>query len=414
MVSNQALKRSTGRFGGLLSGLAVLTFVSGCQTSSPPPAAATPAATRTPVASTAPAAPQQTAIEAALAREATMGSSPAPAAAPTAPPGPVMNPNAPLSYTVQRGDTLWGISSMFLRDPWLWPEIWHVNPTVQNPHLIYPGDVLTLAYGADGSPQVTLARGDALRVQPLVRSSPLEGGAIPSIPYASIAAFLGKPGLLTREELDGAPRIAALRDRHLIGGAGSDVFVKNMQDHGPGRYNIVRIGDELKNPDDGRVLGYMGVFAGVSRVDAIGEDLTRATVISSARETAAGDVLLPEDTNMMASDIIPRAPATQIDGRIIAVVDGVSLIGQYQVVALNRGASHGLGVGHVLAIDRDGGEVRDGSCRRSGLSLCKGTVRLPNERAGSVLVFKTYEQMSYGLVLETTMPVAVLDLVRTP
>ncbi|HUG73983.1 MAG TPA: LysM peptidoglycan-binding domain-containing protein [Steroidobacteraceae bacterium] len=396
---------------GLLSGLAVLTFASGCQTSSQTPASATPAPTRTPVATTAPIQ-QQNAIEAALAREATMGSSPAPAAAPTTP-RPVMNANAPLSYTVQRGDTLWDISSMFLRDPWLWPEIWHVNPTVQNPHLIYPGDVLTLAYGADGSPQVTLARGDAVRVQPLVRSSPLEGGAIPTIPYASIAAFLGKPSLLTREELDGAPRVAALRDRHLIGGVGSDLFVKDMTDHGPGRYNIVRIGDELKDPDDGRVLGYMGVFAGVARVDAVAE-LTRATVLSSARETAAGDVLLAEDTTMMASDIIPHAPTSQIDGRIIAVVDGVSLIGQFQVVALNRGASHGLGVGHVLAIDRDGGEVRDGSCRRSGLSLCKGTVRLPNDRAGSVLVFKTYEQMSYGLVLETTMPVAVLDLVRTP
>jgi hypothetical protein len=207
--------------------------------------------------------------------------------------------------------------------------------------------------------------------------------------------------------------VAALRDRHLIGAVGSDLFVKDMGDHGAGRYNIVRIGDELKNPDDGRVLGYMGVFAGVARVDTISE-LTRATVISSARETAAGDVLLAEDTNVMASDIIPHTPTSQIDGRIIAVVDGVSLIGQFQVVALNRGASHGLGVGHVLAIDRDGGEVRDGSCRRSGLSLCKGTVRLPNERAGSVLVFKTYQDMSYGLVLETTMPVAVQDLVRTP
>jgi hypothetical protein len=390
--------------------LAVLTFASGCQTSSPTSSGVVNTPARSSVATAT--APQQTAIEAALAREATMGSTPAPAAAPAAP-RPIMNPDAPLSYTVQRGDTLWDISSMFLRDPWLWPEIWHVNPAVENPHLIYPGDVLTLAYGADGSPQISLARGDALRVQPLVRSGPLEGGAIPTIPYASIAAFLGKPGLITREELEGAPRIAALRDRHIIGAVGSDVFVKDLEKHGPGRYNIVRIGDELKDPDDGRVLGYMGVFAGVARVDAVAE-LSRATVISSARETAAGDVLLPEDTNVMASDIIPHAPSSQIDGRIIAVVDGVSLIGQFQVVALNRGASHGLGVGHVLAIDRDGGEVRDGSCRRSGLSLCKGTVRLPNERAGSVLVFKTYQQMSYGLVLETTMPVAVQDLVRTP
>src|SRR5690606_14637234 len=302
---------------------------------------------------------------------------------------------------------------LFLRDPWLWPEIWHVNPTVQNPHLIYPGDVLTLAYGADGSPQVTLARGDAVRVQPLVRSGPLNGGAIPTIPYEAIAAFLGKPGLLSKEELDGAPRVAALRDRHLIGGMGNDLYVKNVGDHGPGRYNILRVGDQLKDPQDGRVLGYMGVFAGVAQIDEVAE-LSRARVVDSARETAAGDVLLLEDLSVVASDIIPHAPTQDVRGQIMAVVDGVSLIGQYQVVALNRGAGDGLRVGNVLAIDRAGETVRDGSCRRSGLSMCRGTVKLPDERAGTVLVFKTYEEMSFGLVLETTMPVGVADVVRNP
>jgi hypothetical protein len=325
-----------------------------------------------------------------------------------------MRSDAPLSYTVQRGDTLWGIASMYLRDPWLWPEIWHVNPAVQNPHLIYPGDVLTLAYGADGSPQVTLASGgNALRVQPLVRTSAYDGGAIPTIPYEAIAAFLGKPGILSKEELKLAPRVAALNDRHILGSIGHDVFVKDMGSHGPGRYSILRVGDELKDPQNGRVLGYMGVYSGTAEVAEVAP-VTRARLVDSARETAAGDVLLAEDINVVASDIIPHAPSGAIDGQIMAVVDGVSLIGQYQVVALNRGASHGLAVGHVLAVDRAGVEVRDGSCRRSGLALCKGTVQLPGQRAGSVLVFKTYEQMSYGLILDTIMPVAVADHVRTP
>jgi hypothetical protein len=125
-------------------------------------------------------------------------------------------------------------------------------------------------------------------------------------------------------------------------------------------------------------------------------------------------MLLAEDTSVVASDLIPHAPAADVKGQIMAVIDGASLIGQYEVVAINRGAADGLEVGHVLAIDRDAGTVRDGSCRRSGLSLCTGTVKLPPERAGSLLVFKTYDQMSFGLVLQTTVPVSVADRVRTP
>lgn len=408
MVSNQALERTSRGVSGLMAGLAVLTLASGCQTTATGPVLAPTDSTAAPVAVAS--VPQQTAVEAALARETAGGSvsvTPPPA------PGPALKPDAPLSYTVKRGDTLWGIASMYLRDPWLWPEIWHVNPAVQNPHLIFPGDVLTLAYGADGSPQVTLARGDAVRVQPLVRSSELSGGAIPTIPYEAIAAFLGKPSVLSEDELNRAPRVGALRDRHVIGALGHDLFVTNMGDNTPGRYNILRVGDAMIDPETKRVMGYMGVFAGVAEVDKV-ESLSRARVIDSARETAAGDVLMPEDLSVVPSDIVPHAPSQPVDGQIMAVIDGVSLIGQYEVVALNRGANHGVGVGHVLAIERAGELVRDGSCRRSGLKLCRGTLQLPDERAGAVVVFKAYDQMSYGLVLQTTMPVSVNDRVRSP
>src|SRR5690606_168652 len=157
----------------------------------------------------------------------------------------------------------------------------------------------------------------------------------------------------------------------------------------------------------------MGIFAGVANVEQVTE-LSRGRLIDSVREIAAGDVLLREDISTVASDIIPHTPTSKVDGQIMAVVDGVSLIGQYQVVALNRGADHGLAVGHVLAIDRAGETVRDGSCRRSGVTLCRGTVKLPDERAGMVLVFKAFDQMSYGLILQTTMPVGVADHVRSP
>jgi hypothetical protein len=191
------------------------------------------------------------------------------------------------------------------------------------------------------------------------------------------------------------------------------VYVKGLGSHGPGRYTIMRVGDELKDPETRKVLGYLGVYAGVAQVDEAA-DISKARVLSSARETAAGDVLLAEDISFVASDIVPHAPSSQIDGQIMAVIDGVSLIGQYRVVAVNRGTDHGVAVGNVLAIEREGETVRDGSCRRSGLSLCRGSVKLPNERAGSLLVFKTYDRMSYALVLQTTEPVAVADRVQSP
>ncbi len=411
MVSNQAVRRFRGRVAGLLGGLSVLVLTSGCQLLSRGPAApepvAAPPAPPAPIAVTAP----QNAVEAAIARA---GSEPQTVVTVVPAAAPVMNPTAPLSYTVKRGDTLWDISAMFLRDPWSWPEIWHVNPNVQNPHLIYPGDVLTLAHGANGEPQVTLTRGgDVLRVQPLVRSTPLEG-PIATIPFDAIKAFLGKPGIISKDDLKHAPRVAGLRDRHMVAGAGHEFYVKGMQAYGPGRYSVVRVGEELKDPESGKVLGYMGTFTGAARIDQIA-DLSKALLVDSARETTSGDLLFAEEALTVSSDILPRSPPAGVDGQIMAVVDGVALIGSYQVVAINRGSRHGLEAGHVLSIDQNGEVVADGSCRRSLLSWCGGkTITLPSERAGSLLVFKTYEQMSYGLVLDATVPVRVTDRVRTP
>ncbi len=409
MVSNQAVRRSPGRLMGLVGSLSVLALASGCQLLTPsesalPPPAPPPA----PVAKAAAPAPELNAVEAAIARAA---AEPQPVVAPA--PVVVVNPTAPKSYTVKSGDTLWDISAMFLRDPWLWPEIWHVNPAVQNPHLIYPGDVLTLAYAANGEPQVTLTRGNVVRVQPLLRSAPLEG-PIATIPFDAIKAFLGKPSIVSKDDLKNAPRVAGLRDRHLVAGAGHDLYVKGMQNLGPGRYTVVRVGEELKDPENGKVLGYMGTYTGAARVDQI-TDLSRATLIDSARESASGDLLFAEEAQTVSSDLQPRSPPAGVSGQIMAVVDGVALIGSYQVVAINRGSTHGLETGHVLAIDQVGEVVKDGSCKQSRWSFCGNkTIALPSERAGTLLVFKTYDQMSYGLVLDASVPLRVSDRVRTP
>jgi len=135
-----------------------------------------------------------------------------------------VNPSAPKTYVVKKGDTLWGIASMFLKDPWLWPEVWIINPRVPNPHLIYPGDTLELGYGRGGAPQVMVteagvARLESTKLDPRLRSTSLDQ-AIPTIPYSAIQAFLSHPRLLTREQMKTAPYVLAFRDLHQMGGAG--------------------------------------------------------------------------------------------------------------------------------------------------------------------------------------------------
>lgn len=409
MVSNQQVTLPVGRKLLAASATFALLLASGCQLLPGHREKTVATAAPAPAAAPAPVAAPENAIEVAIAN------APAePAAAEAAPaPAPVINQGAPLSYTVKRGDTLWDISAMYLRDPWLWPEIWHVNPNVQNPHLIYPGDVLTLAYDANGRPQVMVTQGSALRVSPLVRSQPLEG-PIATIPFDAIAAFLGKPSMLSKEDLENAPHVAALRDGHMVAGAGNDVYVKGLKDMGPGRYSMVKVGEPLKDPETGKVLGYMGTYTGAVRVDTV-DKVTRAAITDSARETTAGDLLFAVDNQTVSRDIVPRAPPAGVKGQIMAVVDGTSMIGQYHVVAVNRGTKDGLETGHVLAIDQKGEVINDQSCKRSALSWCIGKkLDMPDERAGTLLVFKTYDNMSYGLIVMTTVPVRVADRVRTP
>jgi LysM repeat protein len=402
MLFNQSVSRLAG-------GLAILTLTAGCQffpNREAPPAEEPPMAAA-PVE--VPAAPEN-AIEAALAREASGGAAVQEAAPP---PAPVMMPNAPRTYTVQAGDTLWGISTMYLRDPWLWPEIWHVNPTIENPHLIYPGDILTLAYSADGSPQVTVARGNVVRVSPLVRGTPIDG-PISTIPYEAIRAFLGRPSLLSREDLKDAACIVGFRDLHIADGTGHDVYIKGLKDQDPGRYSVVRVAQPLEDPETGKVLGYMGLYAAGVRISETGK-VTKGTLVESARESVIGDLVFAEEPQNAAVDIVPHAPPEGIDGQIVAVVDGVSLVGQYQVVAVNRGTKHGLESGHVLAISQQGEVVNDKLCNRYSNWWCRGrgdNVQLPSERAGTLLIFKTYERVSYGLVVNATAELRVADYVH--
>ncbi len=315
-------------------------------------------------------------------------------------------PDAPSSYVVQTGDTLWDISAKFLTDPWYWPEIWHINPQVANPHLIYPGDTLALTWVA-GQPRVTLASGGATRMSPRVRENALTD-AIRAIPYDRVAAFMSRPGVLSADQVKGAPYVAYGRDDRLISSVGNDIYVRRLSSPQAGsRYAIFHVGDELKDPDDGDVLGYQGIFTGEADLKRYGDPSTMR-VVDSARETLEGDILLPlaGDPKM---DFIPRAPSSSVDGTIMSVIDDRTIVAQHDIIIINRGSRHGLEPGHVLTIWQAGEEVRDVTDNAVSRDM-----ETPAERTGLFMVFKTFDRLSYGLALESDREIHVGDVVRTP
>lgn len=335
--------------------------------------------------------------------------------------------DAPDQYVVKTGDTLWDISKVFLKEPWYWPEIWYVNPQIANPHLIYPGDVLKLVY-VDGQPRLTVAeRGGATaeggsgtkRLSPEVRRQPLSQ-AITAIPYDIVASFMGRPTLLDKDQVKQAPYIVAMRDSHMIGALGNEVYARGIGEAAPDtRYSVVHVEEELRDPDNNALLGYSGIYVGSGPVATQG-DPAKLVMTDSSREVLQGDKLFPESVDVNV-DFVPHAPSADVDASVMAVRSH-TVMGQYQVVALNRGSDAGLEAGHILAVYQRGGVVRDTfadgglSARRSKSrnSSFGNNVQLPDERAGVIMVFKAFERMSYALVMETTHEIRQGDRAKNP
>lgn len=334
--------------------------------------------------------------------------------------------DVPGQYIVKKGDTLWAISSLFLRDPWLWPEIWYFNPQIDNPHLIYPGDVLTLVY-IDGKPQLRLSRDDGVsteviepapsvsapagiqtyKVSPRIRSEGLDQ-AIPTIPIDVIEPFLIKPRIVTKRELENAPYILSSLDRHLINAVGNTVYARGLVDEGDIRYNIFRPGREFKDPRTGETLGYETTLVSEAKLLRVGDPAT-LMLTRSLRETLNGDRILPADKGAVSYNFLPKPPATTVNGQIIALFDAISQTAQRQVVIINLGDRQGIEIGTVLAIEQAGGEVRDSYVRRG-----KATVTLPNTRAGLLMVFRVFDRVSYGLIMDSLRPIHINDYVLNP
>lgn len=321
--------------------------------------------------------------------------------------------NPPSRYVVVKGDTLWGISARFLRDPWRWPDIWGINrDEIKNPHWIYPGDVIVLDFSG-ATPRLRF-EGDndwqllKSRLSPKIRTQGLPPSAIPSIPAARIRAFVSRPIIVGEHELAAAPKIVAGRDGRVVLSLNDIAFVEGLVWANGSQYQVVRPGRTLIDPDTKEVLGHEAVYLGDAHVSEFGE-ISTISIARAVLEMSPGDRLLslPADS---AAPYMPHAPATKIRGKIIAgSVQTVTEIAPQSVVVINRGARDGLEIGHVLAISRAGPEVKP-----AGSNDPNARVKLPDERYGIVFVFRTFERVSYALVMNTTRPVNLLDVVQTP
>ncbi|WJN59566.1 LysM peptidoglycan-binding domain-containing protein [Pseudomonas sp. SO81] len=314
----------------------------------------------------------------------------------------------PDRYTVVKGDTLWDISGKFLSQPWKWPELWHANPQIENPHLIYPGDTLSLVY-IDGQPRLVLNRGESrgtIKLSPKVRSTPM-AEAIPTIPLEAINSFLLTNRIVdSEEEFKGKPYIVAGQAERVVSGAGDRIYARGAFDDAQQVYGIFRQGKVYTDPETKEFLGINADDIGSGEVVAEEGDIATLTLTRAKQEVRLGDRLFPTEERAVNSIFTPSEPATDVDGVILDVPRGVVRIGQYDVVTLNKGKIDGVTEGNVLAIYKTGETVRD---RITGES-----VKIPDERSGLLMVFRSYEKLSYGLVLYATRDLAVMDKVKNP
>jgi len=327
---------------------------------------------------------------------------------------PYLRADHPDSYTVQKGDTLWDISGRFLQKPWQWPELWRANPQIENPHLIYPGDTVRLVY-IDGQPALVVERGDGSRtykaspssdtkLSPQVRATPLET-AIPAINLDAIQGFLVNNRIVTPAELDAAPYVVQGDSERLVLGGGDRLYVRGALPESES-YSFVRRGEMYHDPVTKEMLGLEATYIGLGRVVASEGDISTFFINSSREEVQIGDRVLPTEERKVDSTFFPSAPAQPVDGQLISVFGGVTQVGQWDVVVIDRGEREGLASGNVLAIYKRGALAKD--------RIARDTVRLPSERAGLLMVFRVFEKVSYGLVLATERPLAILDEVKNP
>ena len=329
--------------------------------------------------------------------------------------------NAPDSYTVKSGDTLWGISSIFLKSPWRWPELWGMNlDQIRNPHLIYPGQILYLdKTGGRARLRVGQAVGPdgTVKLSPRVRSSGLGDGSIPSIPFHLIEPFLNEAVIFQANELESAPRIVGTQEGRVMLGRGELAYVRG--DIAQQReFRIFREPKPLRDPTTKEILGYEAAYVGAAEYIRPGEtrngadgkpEIVPATfsVTSIKQEAGVGDRLAPMPAREF-SNYAPHAPQGPMAGQIVSIYGDALTAGQNQIVALNKGSADGVERGHVLALWTDGARMIDKT------DPSRPTIKLPDERHGMLFVFRVFDRMSYALILSVQAPVKAGDRFTQP
>ena len=314
------------------------------------------------------------------------------------------NEDVPEKYTVKKGDTLWDISDLYLRDPWLWPEIWYANPQIANPHLIYPGDIISMVY-IDGRPRLMLEKRDRrVKLSPEGKGVP-ESEAIPALPLDIINSFLTRNRIVTQEEIDRAPYVVAGYEKKLLSGSGDTFYARGQFDETP-TYGLYRVGEPYLDPVTQEILGIRAQDVGSAKVQRVADDVATMLATRSLEEVRIGERLLPHEERPLNSIFYPSAPESTVEGEIMAVEGGITQVGHLDVVSINRGEREGLEAGNILAIFKRGEQVTD--------YIAKEKINLPNEQAGLLMIFRAFEKMSYGLVIKAERPLAVNDIVKNP
>ena len=329
--------------------------------------------------------------------------------------------NAPDSYTVKSGDTLWGISSIFLKSPWRWPELWGMNlDQIRNPHLIYPGQILYLDK-TGGRARLRVGQAvwpdGTVKLSPRIRSSGLGDGSIPSIPFHLIEPFLNEAVIFQANELESAPRIVGTQEGRVMLGRGELAYVRG--DIAQQReFRIFREPKPLRDPTTKEILGYEAAYVGAAEYIRPGEtrngadgkpEIVPATfsVTSIKQEAGVGDRLAPMPAREF-SNYAPHAPQGPMAGQIVSIYGDALTAGQNQIVALNKGSADGVERGHVLALWTDGARVIDKT------DPSRPTIKLPDERHGMLFVFRVFDRMSYALILSVQAPVKAGDRFTQP
>ncbi|MCX7255689.1 MAG: LysM peptidoglycan-binding domain-containing protein [Polaromonas sp.] len=353
-------------------------------------------------------------------------------------------PQAPDSYTVKSGDTLWGISGMFLKSAWRWPELWGMNrEDIRNPHRIYPGQQLFLeksngratlstrrgAGGSGGQP------GNTVRISPHTRTSTLADSALPTLSPQSIEPFLAEPLIVDALEFATAPRIVATQEGRVLLSRGDRAYASGDYADGstgktlstgqgkPFNFRVFRNAKPLKDPTTQEILGYEAQYVGQAEL-VRGESSTEVQekdgerhsekvpatidIVGSKEEMRIGDRLMPEPPRELRN-YVPHAPSGPLSGQIVSVYgSAVAIVGSSQIVVVNRGSRDGLERGHVMAILQDGQRMLDKT------DSARTPMKLPNERNGLLMVFRTFENLSYALTLQVTRGVKVGDRFTNP